>query len=487
MSLHILLDSPLPAFANEFCDVVKLFFSVEEFSVGDVAETNVQEVLVHRFFEENAQWHCTFTFRGETCAGSMAVPVVEEERRALFYKRFQKRLCKLTLYDLFKKITGMHPPFGSLTGVRPTRLLYENIAAGMSLQQAATALTDDFDVMPDKAELLRRIVEKQMTLPLPSSAEVDIYLSIPFCRTRCAYCSFPGETAGKEGAAEAYLSALFYEMEQTADLLAEQQLKLRAIYVGGGTPTALSEGEFARLIKRTHILFPNAYEWTVEAGRPDTITRGKLQALLDFGVNRISINPQTMNDKTLALIGRGHTAEEAEKAFALARQMGFSNINMDVIAGLPGETPGDFAYTMEKISRLAPESLTVHTLAIKRSSRLDLEKAPLPEGKAATQMVAMGEKAARKMGMEPYYLYRQKYMAGQQQNVGYAKTGAACLYNIDIMEENTSILACGAGAISKRVLPARELRIVRAPNVSNVEIYCSRVTEMMERKRAVFA
>ena len=233
-------------------------------------------------------------------------------------------------------------------------------------------------------------------------------------------------------------------------------------------------------------LFPGAVEYTVEAGRPDTITRGKLETLKRLRIGRISINPQTMNDRTLRLIGRDHTAAQAEEAFLLAREMGFDDINMDVIAGLPGETARDFAYTMERIRALMPDSLTVHTLAIKRSSRLNLEKTPLPDGQAAADMVRLGEQTAADLGLAPYYLYRQKYMAGQQQNVGYARPGKACLYNVDIMEENTSILAMGAGAISKRVFPDRELRIERAPNVTNVQVYIDRVQEMARRKEILF-
>ena len=191
--------------------------------------------------------------------------------------------------------------------------------------------------------------------------------------------------------------------------------------------------------------FPNPYEFTVEAGRPDTISEGKLRAMLAHRVTRISVNPQTMNDETLKAIGRDHTAAQTEEAFRMARALGFKDINMDVIAGLPGETPTDFARTMARIEALSPDSLTVHTLAIKRSSRLHLEGTTLPEGDDVAEMVRMGEETAAKLGMEPYYLYRQKYMAGQQQNVGYARAGAACLYNVDIMEETNAILACGRG------------------------------------------
>ncbi|MEG2480453.1 MAG: coproporphyrinogen dehydrogenase HemZ, partial [Clostridia bacterium] len=283
-----------------------------------------------------------------------------------------------------------------------------------------------------------------------------------------------------------YLEALFCEMEAGAALLKRCGLTLRALYVGGGTPSALGEADFARLMDTVMRLFPNAREYTVEAGRPDTITRGKLETLKRLQIGRISINPQTMNDETLRVIGRDHSAQQTIEAFLLAREMGFSDINMDVIAGLPGENAGHFEHTMAEIERLKPDSLTVHTLAIKRSSRLNLEHAPLPDDAAAAHMVRLGEQTAQALHMRPYYLYRQKYMAGHQQNVGYAVAGAACLYNVDIMEETTSILAMGAGAISKRVFPDRELRIVRAPNVSNVAVYIERVLEMAQRKEQLF-
>ncbi|MEG2207730.1 MAG: coproporphyrinogen dehydrogenase HemZ, partial [Clostridia bacterium] len=257
-------------------------------------------------------------------------------------------------------------------------------------------------------------------------------------------------------------------------------------YVGGGTPTALNEADFARLMDAVMLRFPGACEYTVEAGRPDTITRAKLETLKRHGIDRISINPQTMNDETLRVIGRDHTAAQTVEAFLLARELGFEDINMDVIAGLPGEGVSHFERTMAAIEKLRPDSLTVHTLAIKRSSRLNLEHAPLPDGAVAAEMVRLGAETAGALGLRPYYLYRQKYMAGQQQNVGYARPGAACLYNVDIMEETTSIIAIGAGAISKRVFPDRELRIERAPNVSNVSVYIDRADEMARRKNILF-
>lgn len=488
--IAVALCTPLAGFANEFCDVLKLFYQVEGFQVNLSEDAN-GELLVHEYEENDGHAVCRFIFRGKSEQHEADLPCAEdyqgeEERLPIVHKRISKRLCKVTLYELCKKLTGHCPPWGSLTGIRPTRLIYEGLARGLSMQEAQRAVETQFDVSPEKADLLRRIVIEQQKLPQPSVEEADVYLSIPFCRTRCAYCSFPGEAVGKGKLIPPYLDALLWEMKEGAKLLEQSGLRLRALYVGGGTPSALNEEQFQLLMEETMRLFPGAREYTVEAGRPDTITRGKLDTLKRLGVGRISINPQTMNDETLRVIGRDHTAQQAEEAFLLAREMGFEDINMDVIAGLPGEHASHFAHTMERIRALRPDSLTVHTLAIKRSSRLNLEKTPLPEGGIAADMVRMGEETAQALGLEPYYLYRQKYMAGQQQNVGYARPGKACLYNIDIMEETTSILAMGAGAISKRVFPDRELRIERAPNVTNVSVYIERVEEMMQRKRELF-
>ncbi|MDD3212616.1 MAG: coproporphyrinogen dehydrogenase HemZ [Eubacteriales bacterium] len=496
--MKICLRTPLPRLANELYEVLKLFWPGEAFAVEATADVSAEdaakaqftaspvtrdmEALTHTFSEAGGVWRCAFALRGETAARELPVPA----GGTLAKQRLQKRLCKLTLYDLCKRLSGRQPPWGSLTGIRPTRLLYEKLAQGYTLETGTQALVEEFDLSPEKAELLKRIVSLQQTLPAPSERDADLYLSIPFCRTRCAYCSFPGEALGRGKQVGPYLEALFAEMEAAARLMREQKLVLRALYIGGGTPTALDEDAFAALMAHAAACFPNPREFTVEAGRPDTITEKKLRAMLGVGVGRISVNPQTMNDQTLRAIGRDHTAAQTAEAFLLARKLGFADINMDVIAGLPGETPGDFAVTMAAVEKLAPDSLTVHTLAIKRSSRLHLQGTALPPAGDVAEMVAMGEATAEKLGMAPYYLYRQKYMAGQQQNVGYARAGAACLYNIDIMEETATILACGAGAISKRVFTDRDLRIERAPNVTNVAEYIARADEMSTRKTALF-
>lgn len=437
--------------------------------------------------EEKADAYlCRVTDGNRMAELSAAVPHDADERlRSLHRKRAVRRLCKQTLYNLCRETTGIHPPWGSLTGIRPTRLMYEALEQGLSMEEAALRLQSVFDVTAEKAALLQDIVRVQHRLPPPGDAWMDVYVGIPFCTTRCTYCSFSSGELGNGKLVEPYLTALFNEMAEGAALLRSSGKRLRAVYVGGGTPTALNEDQLSRLLERLTTLYPDAMEYTVEAGRPDTITPGKLEAIRRAGVGRISINPQTMNDRTLRVIGRAHTAAQVEEAYAMARTAGIRHINMDVIAGLPGEDLADFAHTMDAARRLHPESLTVHTLAIKRSSRLHLENAPLPDGETAAAMVRMGLETARSLGLEPYYLYRQKYMAGNQENVGYALPGHACQYNVDIMEENTHILAMGAGAISKRVYP-EEGRIGRAPNVSNIEQYIARVEEMARRKRELF-
>ena len=436
--------------------------------------------------EAGGHYVCRFTDGAHAAEGRVPIPDSQDERiRELHRKRAARRLCKQTLYDLLRETTGIHPPWGSLAGVRPTHMIYEALEAGLSMEAASQRLMREFDVTPEKAELLREIVEVQRQLPPPGDEWIDVYVGIPFCTTRCAYCSFSSGELGKGTLVEPYLAALLRELEAGSRILRDTGKRLRAVYVGGGTPTALNEEQLGRLLDALTARFPGAAEYTVEAGRPDTITPGKLRAIRAAGVGRISINPQTMNDRTLAVIGRAHTVQQVYDAYLMARAEGMRHINMDVIAGLPGETIDDFAVTMDAAKALRPESLTVHTLAIKRSSRLHLESAPLPDGATAAAMVAMGLSTARELGMQPYYIYRQKHMAGNLENVGYALPGHACQYNVDIMEENSHILAMGAGGISKRIYP-EEGHIERAPNVSNIEQYIARVDEMAQRKRVLF-
>lgn len=392
---------------------------------------------------------------------------------------------KQSCYYLIRRRTGINPPWGSLTGIRPTRLFYERLSRGDSPDEAHDLLVRVFDVRDDRAQLVEDTVRAQRGLIDSPPKAVDIYLGIPFCTSRCTYCSFFAEAVGNGKRVPPYLEALHRELAATAELAGQLSLLPRALYIGGGTPTALAPDQLAGVLTALRQAFPNAREYTVEAGRPDTITREKLEAMQQAGVTRLCINPQTMQDETLKAIGRAHTAWDTELAFHLARECGFSSINADLIAALPGETEAHFERTLAAIGMLAPDSLTIHTLARKHGSRLN-EHGFVQAGAAiAERMVEMGQQAALELGMRPYYLYRQKYVAGNLENVGYALPGKESLYNIDIMEETTSILAIGAGAISKRIFP-EESRIERAPNVGDVGHYIQRVDEMIARKRRLW-
>ena len=312
-------------------------------------------------------------------------------------------------------------------------------------------------------------------------------MGIPFCPTTCLYCSFTSYPIGKwKGRTGLYLEALFKELEYTARKMEGRPLD--TVYFGGGTPTSLSAEDLEALLSRIEQLFDlsRVLEFTVEAGRPDSITMDKLKVLRDHGITRISINPQTMNQKTLDLIGRHHTVDMVKDRFYMARELGFDNINMDLIMGLPEENMDDVRRTLEEVKALGPDSLTVHSLAIKRAARLNMFREEYGGLKIQNtpEMIELSAACARQMGMEPYYLYRQKNMAGNFENVGYSLPGKACIYNILIMEEMQTIAACGAGTTTKVVFPS-ENRRERCENVKEVEQYISRIDEMIQRKERI--
>ena len=407
---------------------------------------------------------------------------------ALDVKRQQKRALKLCVYQVMQELYPTATPWGSLTGIRPTKLFRE-IAGRQGEAEAKRSFRELFTVSPEKQALVEKITQVQQphiaSVP-PRSASV--YLHIPFCRSRCLYCSFGAEVAKREGILNEYADHLILDIRQGAELLRESGFRVRTFYFGGGTPTVLPPEELDRVLTALDGSYGvMGHEFTVEAGRPDTITREKLRVLKDHGVSRISINPQTMNDRTLQAIGRFHTAADIAASFELARQEGFDCINMDLIAGLPGEDEADFARTLEAIRGFDPENLTVHTLAIKHSSRLKarLEEYPLPGGAAVEEMVRMGAEAARQIGMEPYYMYRQKYMQGNLENVGYAKPGTECVYNIDMMEETVSILSHGAGAMTKRVYGVGE-RVERLPSPKDVSTWYQKQDRLFAEKKRLF-
>lgn len=400
-----------------------------------------------------------------------------------------KNVVKQIFYRMLVKRTGTELPWGSLTGIRPTKIALTRLEDGWREEDIRTFMKDTYMASDQKIDLSIEIAarEKKLLEPLDYERGYSLYVGIPFCPTTCLYCSFTSYPIGKwTGRTGLYLEALFKELEYTAGKMEGRPLD--TIYMGGGTPTSLPAGDIDAILCRLEQLFDvsHALEFTVEAGRPDSITEEKLRVLRDHGITRISINPQTMNQKTLDFIGRRHTVEMVKERFAMARSMGFDNINMDLIMGLPEEDLDDVRHTLEEVRALRPDSLTVHSLAIKRAARLNMFKEEYSGFKIQNtpEMIELSAACAREMGMEPYYLYRQKNMAGNFENVGYALPGKACIYNILIMEEMQTIAACGAGTTTKVVFPS-ENRRERCENVKEVEQYIGRIHEMMERKERI--
>ena len=397
-----------------------------------------------------------------------------------------KNVFKRFLYTSLREETGISLPWGNLTGIRPTKIAMTMMEQGKSEEEIAAFLQDKHLVSREKTELGIDIARREKTLldQLHYEDGYSLYIGIPFCPTTCLYCSFTSFPiiTWKDRVAD-YLDALEKEIAYTAEAYREK--KLDTIYIGGGTPSSLSAEELDRLLHkiRTTLDFTYVKEFTVEAGRADSITKDKLQVLYKHGVTRISVNPQTMKQETLDFIGRRHTVEQVIDAFHLAREVGFDNINMDIILGLPGETEEDVRATIEAIKELEPDSLTVHSLAVKRASRLRswIEQNGIDMINNTEEMMRIAAKGAADMGMLPYYLYRQKNISGNFENVGYAKEGKYGIYNILIMEEKQTIVACGAGTITKRVYP--DGRIERCDNVKDVGLYIEKIDEMIERKR----
>ena len=402
-----------------------------------------------------------------------------------------KNVVKKMFYQMLMERTGTRLPWGSLTGIRPTKIALTRLEEGWSGDDIRSFMKETYMASDEKINLSLEIAarEKKLLEPLDYERGYSLYVGIPFCPTTCLYCSFTSYPISKwTGRTGLYLEALFKELEYTAGKMKGRPLD--TIYFGGGTPTSLPAEDIHAILCKLEDLFDTAHalEFTVEAGRPDSITEEKLQVLRDHGITRISINPQTMNQKTLDLIGRRHTVEMVKERFWMAREMGFDNINMDLIMGLPEEDMDDVRHTLHEVKKLAPDSLTVHSLAIKRAARLNMFKEQYGDLKISNtpEMIDLSAACAREMGMEPYYLYRQKNMAGNFENVGYSLPGKACIYNILIMEEMQTIAACGAGTTTKVVFPS-ENRRERCENVKEVEQYISRIDEMIGRKEKILA
>lgn len=468
-------------FEYDVNSIVKAFFPEETVKVitPEMSEVKKAELLGDVKIRVNLrEREAQVTINGCEFEWQYAGGTAEEASYKAGFKRF--------FYCALREYTGKELPWGNLTGIRPTKLAYGMLEEGRTEEEILEFLREQYFVSGEKArlgvEIARR--ERKILEGIHYEGGYSLYIGIPFCPTTCLYCSFTSFPIGAyRKLVDQYLDCVIREMEFTAERYHDKILD--SVYVGGGTPTTLEASQLDRLLGRLKELFDfsTVREFTVEAGRADSITVEKLEALRRHGVTRISINPQTMKQETLDIIGRRHTVEQVREAYRTAREQGFDNINMDIILGLPGETEADVRATVEEIVELAPDSLTVHSLAIKRASGLSrwIEEHGISALRNTEETMRIAAEGAARLGMDPYYLYRQKNMSGNFENVGYAKPGKYGLYNILIMEEKQSIVALGAGSITKIVYP--DGRIERCENVKEVRLYVEKLEEMLERKR----
>ena len=425
----------------------------------------------------------TITLNDRTVTAARRIPA---ERETVSLRR---RILQQSYYLAAVQLLPKAPAWGALAGVRPTKLSTRSLLSGATEAQADRELRDTYFVSPLRRQLcLDASRETVKAMEQLSPTDISLYIGIPFCPTRCAYCSFVSQTVGAMGnLLEPYLQALLKEIQYTGELLANSPHNLRTIYIGGGTPTTLSCQQLDRLLTAVeeHFDLSRAAEYTVEAGRPDTLSPEKLRVIYDHHIPRISINPQTMEDRVLRLAGRCHTAADVVRAFGWAKDVGFSEINMDLIAGLPGDSPEGFARSLSQVAALGPSNITVHTLAIKKGADLYEKRGGLLTAGQVEAMVEGAGTFLRAGGYHPYYLYRQKYMSGSFENVGWCREGSACLYNIYMMEEIHSILSLGGGGMSKVNLPGG--RLERFHNPKFPKEYIQDLDTVLEKKRAFFA
>ena len=441
----------------EMADVLRLFGDVP-----DVAHTFV--------YAEN-------NFMNAVIVGGREYDFCERQECAgeIEFKRYARRFAKLALYEALRAETGRSMPWGALTGIRPTKLAYAEQAAGRRFEP----LFEKFGVSRENIALVRAVLDAQQGIYTREEGAADLYIGIPFCPSKCDYCSFITADISRTGQyVEGYLSALEKEIAACRGLFR----RLKSIYIGGGTPLVLETPQLRRVLDAA-APFAEGQEYTVEAGRPDVFTEEKLQLLKDYGVTRICVNPQTFSDETLARIGRRHTAADIYRAFDMARRFSF-DINCDLIAGLPGERAEEFCSGLDKAVALAPENITVHTLCLKKGAKLKEEESRLA-GDGIGEMISYSRSALSAAGYVPYYLYRQKYMADNRENTGWTKPGRACVYNIDVMEEITDNIACGANAVGKKLF-AGEGRIERIGSPKDIPTYIAKIEGILAEKRKLY-
>ena len=456
-----MIDTDLKFCESELNEVINMFAGADGLKIR------------HIFSEKDDRVVNTVVVNGKSYAfGNLLTGVKNDIER----KRYVKRYAKLSLYKALSAVYGIKLPWGALTGIRPTKLAYQQLEETGEFRDF---FINTMKVSEQKTDLVEKVLESQKGIYEKDDDNTDFFVFIPFCPSRCKYCSFiSADIKGAAKYVDEYVDVLIKEIRESARYIR----KLKSIYVGGGTPVALEDKALKKILEEIAKI-NTGVEFTVEAGRPDRITEQNLQIFKDSGVTRICINPQTFNDKTLSLLGRKHTAAEVEEKFLAAKD--YFITNMDLIAGLTGEDFEDFRYSLDKAVSLSPDNITVHTLCVKRGSELAEGVKRLDAGEVS-KMVDYAGITLGKNGYNPYYLYRQKYMAGNLENVGYCRKGKACVYNIDVMEEISSTVACGANAISKRVTGMGE-KIERSASPKDVKTYIDKIESIMAKKDKLFS
>ena len=427
---------------------------------------------------------------------------IDDETLKFIYKDYQrkekiseekKHSIRRFIFICLRELTNDMYPWGILIGIRPSKIALKLLKEGNTEEEVINIFKERYLAHEDKAKLCIDVARAEERIVNKDKNNIAVYIGMAFCPTRCVYCSFTANPiAAHKKMVMPYIEALIKEINGMSSYIKEKNLNIESVYFGGGTPTSVNDEEFAMVMKEIYDNFikdNNVKEFTVECGRPDSINKNKLQTMKDYKVNRISINPQTMNDKTLKLIGRNHTSEDIIEKFNMARNLGFEHINMDLIIGLPGEGYEEFLNTKNEIIKLKPDSITIHGLALKRGSAM-YENFVLKKGIEVTlqdeiiKMYAETKNLGDSLGLSPSYMYRQKNMVGNMENLGYAKKGKECIYNIQMIEEKQTIIALGAAAVSKVVF-LEEDRLERFPNLKDLHEYIRRIDEMIKRKKGL--
>ena len=436
-------------------------------------------------FHRSSVWltaKTTITLDGKTVTGCRRLKTAEET------VRLRRRALQQSYYLAAVQLLPQIPAWGALAGVRPTKITTKHLLEGGTDATAEKLLQDVYYVTPERRELALDCSRSTVkAASLLSEKDLSLYVGIPFCPTRCAYCSFVSRSVGKRTELlEPYLQALFQELRETGKLLASSGRTVRTIYIGGGTPTTLSESQMCRLLDAISDSFDlsRLLEFTVEGGRPDTLDESKLRAIRAHGADRMSINPQSMVDPVLRASGRPHRSEDVLRSYRQAVDAGFDAINMDLIAGLPTDTVEGFRHSLDTVAALTPANITVHTLALKKGADLFEHRENLPTAEEVTRMVEYANETLRSLGYKPYYLYRQKYMSGSFENVGWSREGLDCLYNIYMMEEVHTILSLGGGGMNKVNFPDGSLK--RFHNPKFPEQYIEMIDSVLEQKHELF-